>query len=424
MKVVRVPACVQVLDARFETDIVFVLSVSLYDCVLNDSIRSVWWKDRVTIPWHITSILEQDLEGRMHRPMTRQATYRTSVQKTLYRVTTLIALSSVAIFSVTNTATASLRSFFGDAQDAVVADEQSSRPVVVDNSQTVTLPQAARNVDPNISRGGGTIGVLDGVALVAEESPFAGSAGEQAEPASPDQISWYIVQNGDTLSQVATLFNVSINTIVWANDLSSNKDIHPGQTLLILPISGVQHKVVKGDTLKSIAKKYNGDADEIFAYNSLPEDGTLTVGETVTIPGGEVPEERVEKTVAKKGSAGSSAGSGASGYIHPMPGSVRTQGIHGYNGIDFGAPVGTPVRSAAKGTVIVSRTGSWNGGYGNYVVIDHGNGTQTLYGHLSKNSVWQGQSVVAGQVIGACGNTGRSTGPHLHFEVRGAKNPF
>jgi murein DD-endopeptidase MepM/ murein hydrolase activator NlpD len=120
-----------------------------------------------------------------------------------------------------------------------------------------------------------------------------------------------------------------------------------------------------------------------------------------------------------------SSGPAISGYfIHPLPGSVRTQGIHGYNAVDFGAPVGTPILASAGGSVLVSRVGGWNGGYGNYVVIDHPNGTQTLYAHNSKNTVWQGQTVVAGQVIGYVGNTGRSTGPHLHFEIRGAKNPF
>ena len=144
----------------------------------------------------------------------------------------------------------------------------------------------------------------------------------------------------------------------------------------------------------------------------------------MTIPGGEVPEEPKASGV-KTGAKVITGGPNVSGYfIHPMPGTVRTQGIHGYNGVDYGAPIGTPVRAAAGGSVITSRVGGWNGGYGNFVVIQHANGTQTLYGHLSKNSVWQGQNVVQGQIIGYSGNTGRSTGPHLHFEVRGARNPF
>ena len=110
--------------------------------------------------------------------------------------------------------------------------------------------------------------------------------------------------------------------------------------------------------------------------------------------------------------------------MHPLPSAVRTQGIHGYNAVDLAAPFGTPIVAAASGRVIVSRSGGWNGGYGTYVVIDHPDGTQTLYAHMSRVAVWQGAQVVAGQVIGYVGSTGRSTGPHVHFEVRGAVNPF
>lgn len=290
------------------------------------------------------------------------------------------------------------------------------------DSQSVVLLQAARNIDPTPSKGGGEIKSDDG-ALLAERTPFSADGADQTAPASADQISLYLVQEGDTLSQVAEMFAVSVNTIVWANDLSSGKDIHPGDTLLILPINGVQHTVKKGDTLAGIAKKYGGDKDEIIAYNGLADDA-LTVGDTVTIPGGEIPEERASAQVPS-GAKVITGGPNISGYfIHPVPGSVRTQGIHGYNGVDFGASIGTPVRAAAGGRVITSRVGGWNGGYGNFVVVEHANGTQTLYAHLSRNSVWQGQSVVQGQVIGYSGNTGRSTGPHLHFEVRGARNPF
>jgi murein DD-endopeptidase MepM/ murein hydrolase activator NlpD len=108
-----------------------------------------------------------------------------------------------------------------------------------------------------------------------------------------------------------------------------------------------------------------------------------------------------------------------------MPGAIITQGLHGWNGIDLGAARGTPIHAAAGGTVIVARSGgAWNGGYGNYVVITHSNGTQTLYGHMKSVIVSPGQGVSAGQVIGYEGSTGASTGPHLHFEVRGAANPF
>jgi murein DD-endopeptidase MepM/ murein hydrolase activator NlpD len=98
--------------------------------------------------------------------------------------------------------------------------------------------------------------------------------------------------------------------------------------------------------------------------------------------------------------------------------------LHGYNGVDIAAPVGTSIFAAAEGTVIVAASSGWNSGYGNYVVISHPNGTQTVYGHASKVMVSVGEHVSKGQLIASVGSTGKSTGPHLHVEVRGAANPF
>jgi LysM repeat protein len=360
----------------------------------------------------------------MHRPNTLSSTQGfTKVKRTLRGASYLLVVVVVATtFVRLNTAGSS--AFFEQPQDAI----QNEQTVVGSgNSQTVALLQAVRNSDLQSAQGGGDIIVTDGVALRSDLSPFESVVREQENPVFSEQISLYQVQVGDTLSQVASMFNVSVSTIIWSNDLSSSKDIHPGQTLLILPVSGVQHTVRKGDTVRSLANTYSGDMAEIIAYNDLPSEGLLAVGSTITIPGGEVPVPQAPR--AKKGTKASAQVSvskqGTSGYfIHPVPGSVRTQGIHGYNGIDFGAPAGTPIRASAGGTVIVARASGWNGGYGNYVVIDHPNGTQTLYAHTSKNAVVQGQKVSQGEVVGYVGNTGRSTGNHLHFEVRGATNPF
>lgn len=229
------------------------------------------------------------------------------------------------------------------------------------------------------------------------------------------EISVYVVKEGDTLSQIAKMFGVSQNTILWANDIKSANLIQPGTILNILPISGVRHTVVKGDTIASLAKKYKGDESEIVAYNQLSSE--LKVGEVVVIPNGVIEQRAIAK------GTGSSAKTSA-GLIHPLPNGRKTQGVHGYNGVDFGAPTGTAIRAAAGGAVIISASSGYNGGYGQYIVIKHANGTQTLYSHLSQNYVRAGATVSQGHVIGAVGNTGRSTGPHLHFEVRGGRNPF
>lgn len=301
------------------------------------------------------------------------------------------------------------------------------------NSQTIPLLSAAKHRDPNPSRGGGDITVADG-ALVAEHSPDQSTIDHQH---SSGEISVYIVRSGDSLSQIASMFNVSVNTIIWANDLKRGVPIHEGQTLLILPISGIQHTVTKGETVAEIAKQYGGDESEILQYNGLSSTDDLVVGTTITIPGGEevapiavttkpaTTLKSPSSTTNSKNSSNSNSKSVSGGYYaNPAPGSIKTQGIHGYNAVDLGAPIGTSVYAAASGVVIVSREGGWNGGYGNYIVVSHPNGTQTLYAHLSKILVSEGAKVSQGQNIGAVGSTGKSTGPHLHFEVRGAKNPF
>lgn len=290
------------------------------------------------------------------------------------------------------------------------------------NVQTMTLLQAATNQDPNPAKGGGDIAVVGGVALLSEDGP-SGTMADVEDNQNAGNISVYVVRSGDSLSGIAKIFGVSVNTIIWANDIKGGK-INPGQNLIILPISGVQHKVVRGDTLALLAKKYNADLSEIAQFNGLSLDSAIAIGDTVIIPDGVVSAPASKSTGVRKSVRGSNGPSYDGYYLRPVLGGRKSQGLHGYNGVDLAAPNGSPLLAAAGGKVIISKNYGWNGGYGNYIVINHPNGTQTLYAHLSKNLVFDGYSVVRGQVIGNVGSTGKSTGSHVHFEVRGAKNPF
>lgn len=333
-----------------------------------------------------------------------------------------VALGAITLLSLPLLAHAGGLSLFNttityDRTDAIRKD-------VGANSQTMSLLQPAVHVDPNPAKGGADIEVLDDTALLASGSVSGETVDVEPVKRSGGQISVYEVREGDTLSQIATMFNVSINTIKWSNDIKGS--ISPGQTLVILPISGIEYTVKKGDTIAGIAKKYKAHADEIRDFNELGTE--LVVGAKIIIPDAEISEPAPQ--VAKKSSGASSGGgsapavSGGSWLKWPVAGGVKTQGIHGYNAVDIGAPAGTPVYAAAGGTVLISRSGAWNGGYGNYVVIKHSNGVQTLYAHHSRNAVTTGQWVNQGDVIGYVGSTGKSTGNHLHFEVRGGSNPF
>lgn len=310
---------------------------------------------------------------------------------------------------------------------------EAAQEVPVQSVQTMPLLHAATNFDPNPSKGGGETTIVDDSALLSEEGP----SGTMADITGSDShmISVYVVREGDTLSQIAKLFGVTTNTILWANDLPKGTTLKQGMTLTILPISGVGHTVRSGDTLAALAKKFNADAEEIAQFNGLDAGNGLAVGSEILIPNGEIaaPVVVVKKGKSKSAKAGSyepllvnvSALPSRDGYfIRPVVGGIKTQGLHGFNGVDLASQSGAPILAAAGGSVIISRQGGWNGGYGNYVVIKHDNGSQTLYGHMLSTITSEGQEVVQGQVIGYMGNTGKSTGTHLHFEIRGAKNPF
>ncbi len=308
---------------------------------------------------------------------------------------------------------------------------------VVENSQTMTLLTAHHNVNPTAPRSA-ELAIVDDSAIEAE-GPTQTTTFADAGISGTGLISVYTVRSGDTLSSIAKMFGVSTNTIIWANDISGST-VAVGTELVILPVSGVKHTVKSGDTVASIAKVYKADIADILSYNGLPADAKLTPGQVVIVPSGELgggastpvrstgtaPYRRAGDTTAFEPLLVnvSRYPSYPGYYARPVAGGVKTQDLHGYNAVDIGAPTGTSIMAAAAGTVIISKVGGYNGGYGTYVVISHGNGTQTLYAHMSKNYMKVGQNVAQGQIIGAVGSTGWSTGSHLHFEVRGAKNPF
>lgn len=282
----------------------------------------------------------------------------------------------------------------------------------------------------------------DSSVLIEDDAllPRLGPLGTEAEVAQlPDVtfMSTYVVRPGDTVSAVAELFNVTTGTVLLANNLSKGDTLRTGQQLVILPFSGVQHTVKKGDTIAKIAKTYGTDKDEIIKFNDISESTVLAAGNTILIPDVEnevlaqVTEAKKAKSAAKTGtvSAGKSKNTTSlpGYYIWPIEGGRGrvNQGSHGYrnNSVDLGGvPAGTNLVAAADGVVIVSTNSGWNGGYGNYMIIEHANGTTTIYGHMQRAALPVGTRVSQGQVIGTIGRTGNATGVHVHFEVRGKGN--
>jgi murein DD-endopeptidase MepM/ murein hydrolase activator NlpD len=232
-------------------------------------------------------------------------------------------------------------------------------------------------------------------------------------------IMTYTVQAGDTVQAIAELFGLQPTTIMWADPAIEDAPdlLRIGQVVTILPLDGVYHKVVEGDTLESIAEKYEVESDAIAScqYNHLEESGyAITEGAYLVVPGGEKP--YVPKVVTTYSGSVPEGARGTGRFQWPVLGSI-TQGYwYGHRAIDIGAATGSAVLATDGG--FVSFAGWTDVGYGYLIVIDHANGFATYYAHLSSIYVSTGQAVERGQVIGGVGSTGWSTGPHLHFEVR------
>lgn len=232
----------------------------------------------------------------------------------------------------------------------------------------------------------------------------------------------YTVQSGDVIGKIAEQFGISANTILWENNLSWNSTIRPGQKLTILPDSGITHEVASGDTILAIAKKYQTTADKIVDENKLADASDIRVGDLLFIPDGVKPTQVVSsyKPIASVYSdedvAPAQNTNTGTKLLWPVLSHTITQYYHwGHSAIDIGDKTGNPIYAAEAGKV--ERAG-WNSGYGYNVIINHGNGIKTLYGHASKLLVQAGDSVSRGETIALIGSTGWSTGPHLHFEVR------
>ena len=232
----------------------------------------------------------------------------------------------------------------------------------------------------------------------------------------------YIVQSGDTISSIAEEYEISEETVMWQNNLSKYSIIRPGQKLLILPISGVTHKVVKGDTLSKIATRYKADEQKIIDYNKLVDASDISVGQLLIVPEGTpyrpplattqlAPIKQIfEEPIVDPGRE--------SGKMFWPNGCRRITQYFSWRhiGLDIACPRGTPIKAADDG--VVTKMALLSTGYGHHVIIDHGNGKSTLYGHMDDVYVREGQTVQRGEILGLEGSTGKSTGPHLHFEVR------
>ena len=270
--------------------------------------------------------------------------------------------------------------------------------------------------EPASNRGGARL-VRNGIALFPAPVPHT-TIPERERTG----VITYTVQPNDNLWAIAQGFGLQVETLLWANSEVENEPdlLSVGQVLTVPPVDGVYHTVQKGDTAAKLAKKYKTSADKItgFGANGLKEPYTLTVGQQLMIPGGEkqvVVYQPNYYPMTKVGSAPKGAAKGSGRFAWPTRGYLSQRYWSHHVGIDIANSTGTPVLAADDGYVVMAGRDTW--GYGNQVVIDHGNGFWTRYAHLQKILVKAGQSVKKNEKIGLMGSTGRSTGPHLHFEV-------
>jgi murein DD-endopeptidase MepM/ murein hydrolase activator NlpD len=247
-----------------------------------------------------------------------------------------------------------------------------------------------------------------------------------------DSVVTYTVKQGDTISSIASKFNVSDETVMWQNNLKDDDVIAIGQKLEIPPVTGIVHKVKRGETIYSIAKKYAVEAQNIvnWPFNTFTNDETfdLATGQLIIVPDGIKPEEKkapVEYLAQKKQTPSAGVVSATGSFAWPSSGSLSQYFRWYHPAIDIANASAPDILAADSGKVILVQSQRY--AYGNHVIIDHGNGYTTLYAHMTSMYVSLGQTVNRGDAIGKMGCTGRCTGTHLHFEIRQngvAQNPL
>lgn len=379
--------------------------------------------------------------------------YRPAKSRVMFFITNRVVMHVVMVCVVSGTAAINL------GMDSVRAEtldafNKSLAYAVITQEESPVVEEYA-DMDPSALRGDASqylssaslsapLGAIDGQSTVLSSTASLAGGGALAVPVIADAsasvapregIETYTVAEGDTISTIAARFGLSVNTILWANNLSVRSVLKLGQSLTILPTSGVVYTVKSGDTLLKIASTYSAESSAILSANSLEDSSAITVGQKLMIPGGTPPAVVAAKPTASSirnvfvptpSTAGTSAASASARMVWPSDGHYIVRGLSWYHtGVDIdcdGQANGTSTNdnyAAADGVVAFAgpRFVGLRGGYGNLVIIDHGNGLSTRYGHNYSLYVTTGQVVTAGTPIGRCGSTGNSTGTHLHFEV-------
>lgn len=274
--------------------------------------------------------------------------------------------------------------------------------------------------------------ILTGNVVVGPLSPLEPDEAAQDQPSPPAQKPQiYTVQAGDTVAGIADRFNISTDTVLSANGLTERNIIKAGDHLTILPTSGLLHTVQRGDTVSELASRYEVAGADIATYNNLGDEAKLSIGQKLMVPGAKIPAPRrlaqghdtsEPEPSAPEASRPEPVASSGQGWLWPTASRHIAQHFRRWHtGVDIDNRSRPPIYAAQDGTVSYA---GWLGGYGNLLIVSHGNGLETYYAHVDKMYVGKGDAVDKGEAIAKMGSTGRSSGPHLHFEVRSNGRPI
>lgn len=395
----------------FSKTVLFSFAVKIYKIGLFIKIR--WW-DKIYAPIKIKIIY----------PLTRRyVTHSIIALITLLSVASSLSAKAASLENVEQIGKKSILYTLSDSSDSEfndfvqeTADTGGIKTTSYLEDVGIALPTATLNSED-------FSGDLPIIARENDSTLLNPNMPSIADSGTRTKIVDYEVEGGDTIGSIAEKFSISVNTILWANSLTATSTIRPGDKLVILPTSGVLHKVKSGDTVEKIAKYYSADAEKILESNALPNSSDIKIGEYIMVPDGKVPApvSAPRTTVASRNTVtipSRTTPVPTSGKMLWPNGCSRISQYFGWRhtGVDIACPAGTPILAADDG--VVTRVQYIETGYGHNVMIDHGDGVVTLYGHMTTIYVKNGETVKRGQEIGLEGSTGRSTGPHLHFEVR------